>query len=200
MTITPASATENLAAEKATLQQIQNSLKLLARRRFSRWTLGLGANLAAVVANLLSWRSVDQALVPDELVHISPAHYHLFNRLADILLPTEGSELVPAQDIPVAIRVDQLMAGIEPGVRQQLLIGLSLFDDLAVLRFGSVGRFVDLSDADASDYIDNWMNSPIFTLRAVANAAGRLVRTAYWSAPETWSAIGYAGPAASATA
>ncbi|MDZ4296805.1 MAG: hypothetical protein U0998_10100 [Moraxellaceae bacterium] len=195
MTITPSPS-----AEKATLQHIQNNLKPLARRRFLKWTLGISASLVAVCAGLFSWRRlspVDRLPVPDDLLHISTAHYHLFNRLAEILLPTEGSDMLPVQQIPVAVRVDQLMFGIEPSVRKQLLTGLSLFDNMSVIRFSNASRFVDLSTEDATRYMDDWVNSPIFALRAVASAAGRLVKTAYWSAPETWPAIGYSGPVTS---
>jgi hypothetical protein len=188
------------SAEKATLHHIQNNLKPLARRRFLKWTLGLSASFMAVFAGLFAWRRsspVDQLPAPDELMHLSAAHYHLFNRLAEILLPTEGSDMLPAQAVPVAVRVDQLMLGIEPGVRKQLLTGLSLFDNMSVMRFRHAARFVDLTAEDATRYMDDWVNSPIFALRAVANAAGRLVKTAYWSAPETWPAIGYAGPVTS---
>jgi len=188
------------SAENATLQHIQNNLKPLARRRFLKWTLGLSASIVALFAGLFSWRRsspVDQLPAPDELMHISAAHYHLFNRLAEILLPTEGSDMLPAQEIPVAVRVDQLMLGIEPSVRKQLLTGLSLFDNMSVMRLKGAGRFVDLSTEDATRYMDGWVNSPIFALRAVASAAGRLVKTAYWSAPETWPAIGYTGPVTS---
>jgi len=185
------------SAEKATLQHIQSNLKPLARRRFLKWTLGLSAALIALFAGVFSWRRsspVDQLPAPDGLLHISTAHYHLFNRLAEILLPTEGSDMLPAEAVPVAVRVDQLMLGIEPSVRKQLLTGLSLFDNLSVIRFSNASRFVDLSPEEATRYMDGWVNSPIFALRAVANAAGRLVKTAYWSAPETWPAIGYTGP------
>lgn len=187
----------NTTRTSAAVQEVNVSLQPLSRRRFLKYGLWLSAGAIALVAGGFSWlrRSpLDEQAVPAGLSHLQPAHYHLFRQLAQVMLPVDGTTLLPADQIDIAARVDQLLAGIDAAPRKQLLTGLTLLDNLAVLGGGHGGRLVDMPAADAAAYIDRWVNSSIFPLRAIANAAGRLVKTAYWSDPQTWSAIDYPGP------
>lgn len=172
---------------------LRADLAPLSRRRFLRW--GLGATAVAVGGFALLRRSpLDKLPLPAGIATLSVQEYALFNRLAHIILPTEGSALLDPAQVPVAANVDQLLANLRPDIRQQLGVGLALFDNAAVLTGGHFGRFVDLPDAEATAYLDTWINSSVPPQRAIAGAAMRLVKTAYWQDPRTWPAVGFEGP------
>lgn len=168
-----------------------------SRRGFLKTTLWLGAGATAAVAGGFAWlrRSpVDDLPLPEGIRHLSAAHYRLMSKLARVILPVGGTTLPLPEQVDVVRKVDQLLAGLRPDIRKQLFMGFSLFDNLSVFSGGHYGRFVDLPDADAAAYLDRWMNSDLFPLRAIASASARLVKTGYWTHPETWVALGYPGP------
>lgn len=172
-------------------------MKPVTRRRFFGRLLWVGAGSTAIVAGGFAWlrRSPhDSIALPAGIIYMKAAHYQLFEKLITVMLPVAGTSLFPPSQLPISAKVDSLLAGIRPEVREQLLMGLSLFDNLAVLGGGHMGRFVDLPDEDARAYLTRWMNSSLFPLRAIASAAARLVKSAYWSFPVTWTAIGFGGP------
>lgn len=177
-----------------TLEAISTSL---SRRRLLKTTLWLGAGLSTVAVGGFAWlrRSpVDQLARPAGISLLSAPHYHLMRKLARVMLPVAGTTLPLPEQVDVAARVDRLLAGLRPDIRDQLFMGFTLFDNLSVLSGGHYGRFVDLPDDAAAAYLDRWMNSGLYPLRAVASAAARLVKTAYWSHHDTWAALGYPGP------
>ena len=174
-------------------KSLRADLAPLTRRRFLRWGLGLSA--AAVAGFALLRRSPrDATTLPSGFSTLTVQEYVLFGRLAQIMLPTSGTALPEPAQIPVAANADRLLAGLRPDIRQQLGLGLALFDNAAVLTGGHFGRFVDLPDAAATAYLDSWVNSKSVPQRAIAGAAMRLVKTAYWQDPRTWVAVGFAGP------
>lgn len=159
--------------------------------------LWAGAGISVLVGGGFTWlrRSpLDQLALPADIRYLSSAQYQLVEKLIQVLLPVNDSGLYAPDKLPVVAKVDALLGTIRRDIRQQLLIGLTLFDNLAVLGGGSFGRFVDLSAPNASDYVSRWMSSSVFPVRAIASSAARLVKSAYWSFPETWPAIGFAGP------
>ncbi len=168
-----------------------------SRRSFIKTTLWLGAGSTAVIAGGFAWlrRSpVDALALPAGIRHLSAAHYHLLARLARVVLPVAGTTLPLPEQVDVVRKVDQLLDGLRLDIRKQLFMGFSLFDNLSVFSGGHGGRFVDMPDAEAAAYLDRWMNSSLFPLRAIASAAARLVKTGYWTHPETWAALGFPGP------
>lgn len=173
---------------------ISATLAPLSRRRFLRTALWATAGVSAVAAGgfaVLRRSPVDAQPVPAGLRYLSAAQYHLFNQLAVALLPTTGA-LPPAASIPVAMHVDAIFGALTPDVREQLGMGLSLLDNAAVFSHGK--RLVDLSPAQAQQYISDWVNAAAMPKRALGLVASKLTHTGYWLDARTWPAIEFDGP------
>jgi hypothetical protein len=177
--------------------QLERSLRAdlapLSRRRFLRWGLGVAAVAVGGFA-LLRRSPLDKTPLPAGVTHASLPEYLLISRVASIMLPTAGTALVDPRQIPVVANIDHIFAELEPAVRKQLAAGLALFDNMAVLSGGHGGRFVDLPDAAAQRYLNDWISSPHMPQRAIAAALTRLANTGYWSDPNTWPPVAYEGP------
>ncbi|REH38932.1 gluconate 2-dehydrogenase subunit 3-like protein [Paraperlucidibaca baekdonensis] len=172
---------------------IERDLLQLSRRGFIRSGLWLGLGVAATTVAGVGYlrRSPRDALpTPEGLQVLSVNQYQLFQRLSEVCFPVADSALpVP---VGIALQVDSLIAGVRADVRQQLLIGLDLFDNAALVRHGR--RFIDLPADAARRYIDDWTNSSVSAFRAIANAATRLTKSAYWDNPAAWAAVNFPGP------
>lgn len=178
-----------------TAADVSTTLAPLGRRRFLRTALWGAAGMAAVAAGgfaLLRRSPHDNEPVPGGLQHMDAAQYRLFNRLAAVLLPTEGGRFFPVAEVPVALNVDAILGALEPAVRQQLAMGLGLLDNAAVLRHGK--RLVDLEPEAARAYVNDWVNSGVMAQRAIGLVASKLTHTGYWLDARTWPAIDFDGP------
>lgn len=178
-------------------KQLRADLRPLSRRRFLKAGLLLGGGALALAAGgfaVFRRSEQDRLPVPAGLKTLTAQEYLLFSRLARLILPTAGTTLADVASVPVVSHVDGLLAGLEPDIRKQLGMGLALFDNAAILTGGHWGRFVDLPDAEAAQYLHAWLNSTQLPLRAVAGAVTRLVKTGYWMDPTTWAAVEFDGP------
>lgn len=174
--------------------EISAALAPLSRRRFLKAGLLVTAGAAAALAGgfaLLRRSPHDARATPAGLIYLEPSHYQVFARLTRVLLPTAGTVLFPADRVPVVANVDAILGALEPSVRRQLLMGLSLFDNAAVLEHWE--RFVDLPDDEARDYVSRWLNSDVLLKRAIGFAGSKLVYAGYWMDERTWPAIEFDG-------
>lgn len=172
------------------------TLQYMTRRRFLRWTFYSLAAASACSVAALAWMKrspLDQRPVPAELIGLTVSEYHLFRRAASVLLPTEGRDLVALADIPVLKNIDAMLALLTPAVRNELSVGLALFDHGALLSGWHGKRFVDLDDAQALDYFDRWALGNTIQ-RTLATVVKKMVYVAYWRDPKTWAAIEFDGP------
>lgn len=170
------------------------ALAPLSRRRFLKLGLWTAAGVTAVAAGgfaLLRRSPRDGLAMPEGLAWMEPSHYQLFSRLAEVLLPTAGTALFPVEKVPVVAHVNAILGSLEPDVRKQLGMGLSLFDNAAVV--GHWRRFVDLSDADALAYVTEWVNSDAMPKRAIGFVVTKLTHTGYWMDSHTWPAVEFDG-------
>ncbi|NMG65250.1 hypothetical protein GPA19_09855 [Azoarcus indigens] len=168
------------------LAQIQR----MDRRAFLRF--GLAAAGVAAGAGLLA-PGAAQAALPEGIKVMSAGEHAVFQRLLAVMLPTDGSALVPAAQIPVMQTLDAaLLATMEPHILQGLKGGVRYFDDGPQARYGK--RFTALGDAEAARFCDEWADSPELPQRALAMGLKKLVGLAYWAHPPTWAPLGYDGP------
>ncbi|MBQ0753567.1 MAG: hypothetical protein KBT87_02690 [Gammaproteobacteria bacterium] len=171
-------------------------LQAMTRRRFLRWLLysAAAASTCGVVAFAWMKRSpLDQVAVPVGQQSLSAAEYHLFRRAAAVLLPTEGRVFAPLAQIPVLENIDSMLALLAPAVRDELSIGLALFDHGALVSGWHGKRFVDLNNAQALDYFDRWATGNTIQ-RTLATVVKKMVYVAYWRDANTWPAIEFDGP------
>lgn len=163
----------------------------LSRRDFLKFGVA-AATTAALGATALTPRGAWAALPPG-IKFMSESEHKVFARLLEIVLPVEGSALVPLKDIPVLPTLDAALLGtMEPHILQGLKKGIAYFNDGPLAGFGK--RFVDLGNADAERFCDAWANSAEVPQRALAMGLKKLVGLAYWANPPTWEPLGYDGP------
>lgn len=162
----------------------------MGRRDFLRF--GLAAAGLAATGGLLAPNAA-QAALPAGITVMNEAEYAVFNRLLAVMLPTEGSTLVPTAQIPVMQTLDAaLLATMEPHILKGLKGGVQYFNDGPLARHGK--HFTELDDATAARFCDDWANAPEAPHRALAMGLKKLVGLAYWANPPTWAPLGYDGP------
>lgn len=169
-------------------------LASLTRRRLLKGVLWGSAAGLAVVAGGVAWlrRSPLDALpLPADIQYLSQAEYYLFERAITALLPTAGSSLVAPDQVPVLRHIDATMGLLDPAIRQELSVGLGLFDHAALLNHGC--RFVDLEPAQMVAYFDRWSAGNTLQ-RTLASVVKQLVYVSYWRDPVTWPPIEFDGP------
>ncbi len=166
------------------------TLSPLSRRRWLVGALALGSAAAAGIYSLAPRRSVP---VPSGIVHLSEEEYTFWTRVVEVFLPTAGSGLTPVEQVPVMQNIDEIMGALDPVVKKQLGMGIQLFayGSIAVGWHGT--RFVNLSDEDARDYCDRWLNGNAVQ-RAIFAAMKQFVYVSYWRDPSTWEPVHYDGP------
>jgi hypothetical protein len=161
------------------------------RRDFLR--IGATAMMLAAVGSSLCLPGHAEAAMPDGIKIMTEDEYQVFQRLMEVMLPAEGTTLVPYQKIPVLQTLDAaLLATLEPHILQGLKQGIVYFNDGPKADTGK--RFTELSDAEAARFCDAWANSSEVPQRALAMGLKKLVGLAYWANPPTWVPLGYDGP------
>ena len=103
-------------------REVSAALAPLSRRSVLKTGLWAVAGLTAVAAGgfaLLRPSPKDSLPVPPGLRHLEPSHYHLFSRLIEVLLPTAGTALLPAAQVPIVQHIDSLLDALDPAIRKQ---------------------------------------------------------------------------------
>lgn len=178
-------------------KQLRADLAPISRRGFLKKTVWVSAGVVAVAAGgfaILHRSEKDKTALPADIHALNLQEYLLFSRLVQVMLPTQGSTLIDPAQISLVKHIDYLLGNLRPDIRQQLGMGLALFDNAAILSGGRWGRFIDLPDAEATAYLDRWVNSKRVPQRAIASAAMRLVKAGYWADPATWPGVDFEGP------
>lgn len=171
-------------------------LARVSRRRFVKTALwGTGAVLALAGGSfaILRRSPVDDLPKPDQIVNLDAGEYHLFRRAIEVLLPITDGPLTPVEQVPVMANIDHTMGLIEPAVREELRIGLALFDNAAVVAGLHGRRFVDLSTEDAVAYFDAWSRGNVLQ-KALQTVVKKFVYISYWRDPATWPPVEFDGP------
>lgn len=157
------------------------------RRRF----LQLAGAVAAAVSTLPASQAVAGILTADN--RMSSLEQQVFQKILDVSLPTKGSSLVDPATLPVLATLEgALLAGMSPDIRQGLRGGILYFNSATESTYGK--PFVELSDTEASRFIDQWAASPEVPHRALAVGLKKLTMLAYWAIPASWKPLGYSGP------
>ena len=125
--------------------------------------------------------------------HMGPEEAAVFLRVAQVVLPTEGTPLASWTPEGLLGTLDAaLLAGMAPHVLAGLREGVRYFDQGPQSRFGR--RFTALDDADAARFLDDWGDAAEPPHRALSMGLKKLVQLSYWANPATWEPIGYPGP------
>ena len=175
----------------ATMRAVISYIDNMGRRDFLKAS-AVAAALLAAPASLLASRSA-HAAVPEGIRFMSPSEYAVFERLMKVMLPLDGTPLVPLAQIPVLATLDVALLGtMPPHILAGLKGGIAYFDEGPVAEHGK--RFTELPDDDAARFCDTWADSTEPAQRALAMGLKKLVGLAYWANPPTWEPLGYEGP------
>src|SRR5512138_2903540 len=166
----------------------------LGRRRFIQGGL-LGAVFLAGAGWLALRRKVDLVGVGGPYAVLTPPEAGVLLAAARRIVPP-GPSFPTADAVRITERVDAFLAMSHPGVQKDVKRLLALFDSalFGLALDGSPTRFVAASEASQDARLESWATSRLTVRRTGFRALRRLVCSAYYSSPETWSAIGYPGP------
>ena len=162
-----------------------------SRRDFLKLS-SVAAGLVAVGATGLT-PGMAHAQVPEGIAHMTADEFAVWHRLMEVLLPTEGSTLVPPQDLPVLQTVDGgFLATLPPHVLAAIKGGVTYFNTAAADPFGA--PFVELDDEKATAWCDALAGSDNEQARGLFSVLKFFVVTAYWAIPPAWGPVGFDGP------
>ncbi|MBT8470369.1 MAG: gluconate 2-dehydrogenase subunit 3 family protein [Deltaproteobacteria bacterium] len=163
----------------------------LYRRSFTKLTVLTGASVLVVPA------CRDDAVTPPNELTLTSDERDLFERFAEVFLPTDGSSLKPRAEVPVVDNIEHAFTLMDAPTLEQVRIGLKLFDYGAVLIGLHFARFVHLSAERRLDYIKRWEDG-LEIQRGISTVLKKLVCYGYWKDIEAGRAIGYQGPVSKA--
>ncbi|MBS4098311.1 MAG: hypothetical protein KGZ83_15925 [Sulfuricella sp.] len=171
----------------------QIELAVDAVQRFSRRDfLKLAVGSAGLAATGFLPASA-AAGIPKDIRFMGDAEFKVFQRLAQVTLPVNGTKFAPLSAIPVMQTLDAaLLGGMAPHELQGLKAGVKLFEDAPLKTYGK--PFSKLGDKQAAAFCDAWGNSADALERGLVTALKKLVTLSYWANPPTWAALGYDGP------
>lgn len=137
--------------------------------------------------------------VADGLRVLSAGDFRVLTAVADSVVPRGGAFATGAADVDVARRIDALLAPADPRLLRGLRAGLALVEYAGGLLAGRPGRFSRLSAGDREAVLAALPHR--FGLAREAYAGLRaLCLFAFYSADESWPALGYEGPWVSGSA
>lgn len=172
---------------KTAIKQISG----LNRRSFLKAASGFAA--AASLGGGLLGAANAFASMPKGINFMSKSEYQIMHRLMEVMLVTEGSDLVPASEIPVMQTLDAaLLATMEPHILTGLKGGIAYFNEGPKVIYGK--PFVELSEKEAAAFCDGWADSDKVPHRALVMGLKKLIGLSYWANPPTWKPLGYRGP------
>lgn len=157
------------------------------RRKF----LKTASMIAAAAAVLPSVSTIAGVLT--DAARLQDAERKVFEKVMKISLVTEGTKLVDPNTLPLIPTLEgALLAGMPPHIREGLRGGVFYFNDGPKEKYGKT--FVELSDKDATQFIEEWADSDAVPHRALAFGLKKLSVLSYWAIPNTWAPLGYGGP------
>ena len=117
----------------------------------------------------------------------------IVNAIADTIVADGSGKLPVPSTLGIAKRIDAMVSGLHPDVRQQTLMLFQLMEHTPVL-FGHFGRFTKLPPAEQKASLAGWENSSIGLRKMAFQALKMFVYVNYYSYTETWDVLGYDGP------
>ncbi len=174
------------------IQIVTRHIDRMGRRDFLRLST-YAAGLVAAGGLGLGARPALASSLPEGIAHMSADEYAVFHRLMQVLLPTDGSILVPPDTLPVLQTVDGgFLAGMAPHVLAAVKGGVAYFNQAPVASLGK--PFTELTDGEATGFCDALAQSSEPPARGLFTALKFLVVTAYWAIPPAWEPTGFDGP------
>ena len=170
-----------------------------SRRGLLKKTVAGAALLAAAGSIPLALRRTKLRDLPKdrELQFFTPAEYSIWAAVADRVLAEQDPSGAPtAAQVDVAAKADAFLAPLHDTDRKDLKQLLALFDNalFSALQGGPPRPFTAMSPGEQDAHLRRWQTSRLSIQRTGYQAMKRLCCALYFSAAETFAAVGYAGP------
>ncbi|MEM7135507.1 MAG: hypothetical protein AAF500_02955 [Myxococcota bacterium] len=117
----------------------------------------------------------------------------MFERFAEVYIPTEGTNLKPVPEVPVLDNIDRVLGHLDGPTLDEVHTGLKLFDYGSIVLGLHFARFGNLTPEDRTHYIRRWDGGGE-TQRAIVGLIKKLVAFGYWQDVEAARRVGYQGP------
>ena len=171
----------------AAAESVAQHLAPLGRRKF---LVGLGAASSLVAAGGLQGCSTPPKL---GLQFLTEGQAALFQALSAVVLPGEGSSLLPYTQLPMVERIDAFYGHFPRDVRDLLATAMRMFEWGPWVIGWHWSRFSELELQAAISYCERWQAGNAVQ-RGIFAGLRQVALMPYWTSPETWPAIGYEGP------
>ena len=159
----------------------------LNRRQFLK-----SASMIAVAVAMIPVTPVFAGVLT-ESGKLTDAETRFYQKMVAVCLPAKGHNIVDPATLPVVATLEgALMAGMPPHIREGVRGGAMYLNDAAKQHYGK--PFVEITDAQAREFLDRWGESDQIPHRALAMGLKKLTCLAYWAIPNTWAPLGYDGP------
>jgi hypothetical protein len=177
---------------------------LLKKGVFGGAVLFLGSAAASLP---ILWRPHGRLRAPGQgatpapsrpLRYLSPIEYGVFAALsARLVLGDDAPAGWPSTDrIDCAGRLDELLGTLHPRAARELCRLLRIFENgmTGLLATGHPETFSAAAPLEQDRRLEAWRHSRLAVLRSGYEALKRLAHATYYSAPEVFASVGYAGP------
>ena len=122
-----------------------------------------------------------------------PRETEILARIAERVCDSGDPEAPPLGEATVAT-IDAFCRALDPALTSQLPLALRLFEWGPFLFDWTFTPFTRMSDAERDAPLRAWMTSRLAIRRQAFLAVRNLCLLGFYSQPETWRRIGYAGP------
>jgi len=117
----------------------------------------------------------------------------MFERFAEVYIPTAGTPLKPLSDVPYLDHIDRVLGHLDAPTLDEVHTAFKLFDYGSWVIGLHFARFARLSPSDRESYVRSWETGGE-TQRAVVGLIKKLVAIGYWQDVEAARRVGYQGP------
>jgi hypothetical protein len=162
----------------------------VSRRAFLRLAGG-----SAAFASLAQLRALPAgASASGAPAFFSPAETEILTQVVERMVDTGEPEAPPVRRTRAVAAIDTLCQTLDPETTAPLPALLRLVEWGPLVFEGTLARFTSLDPAAQDASLEGWRESRFAVRRAGFLALRNLSMLGYWSQPETWKLIGYAGP------
>jgi hypothetical protein len=167
---------------------------LAALRATRRGFLGLAGATAALAA-LPTLRALPAAAAPSAGARFFDAYEtEILTQLAERICDTGTSEAPRLRETATIATVDAFCVRLDPALSGALPLALRLFEWGPLVFELTPTRFTRMSDPAKDASLSAWMTSRLAIRRQAFLAVRNLCLVGWYSQPEVWKLVGYAGP------
>jgi len=167
---------------------------LAALRATRRGFLRLAGSSAALAA-LPTLRAIPVAAAPSAGARFfDAAETEILTQLAERICATGASEAPRVRETATVVTIDAFCERLDPALSGALPLALRLFEWGPFVFELTPTRFTRMSDAAKDASLHAWMTSRLALRRQAFLALRNLCLVGWYSQPEVWRLVGYAGP------